>query len=162
MTPDDKTVEVSAANDLDYSRKFAVALSPNLPDKRVSGFTLRRNYKYFFTPTAPMELARLQVLNEAGEETEISQNSGKSVRVSMDLKNNSAPTGEKANYAVSVCLYDKDNKLVKIYMSQGNLKIGDNKEINCTFDIPDAQSSVKCFVLDGYSSMNTIWRTVTK
>ena len=155
----DKTVELVFENDLNYDKKYDITISKTLPDKSMSGFILRKDYKYSFNPKAPMELKEFSVKDDKGAETELSQNSGKNITVSLALENNMAASG---GYAVSVCLYDKDNKLVKAYMNQRYLAAGDMFEKTVQFYVPDNASSLRCFMLDGFTTMNKIWETVKK
>ncbi len=158
-----KSFEVSFVNDLDYDKEYVITISASLPDENETGFTLRQDYTYTFKPTAPMELQTLTVKKDGAETALDALSAGDEFSVDLKLVNNSAEkVTDGKNYAVSICLFDEKGVPVKIYMEQGNMAIGGKLEKTFTFTAPDSNSTIECFILDGYSTMNKIWETVVK
>lgn len=151
-----KSFKVVFENDLNYSKQYAITVKSTLPDANKSGFTLRHDMTYTYHPEPPMEVIEAAL---AGALTEIPASGDFDVSLNI-VKNTETDKAGVDKCAVSVCLYNADGELVQSKMIQVLPNVGEGITQTVTLTSPGEGASIKCFVLDGFGTMNKIWKTV--
>lgn len=157
----DREILISIKNDFDYNKDFGFTLSSEIRNAQNKNFTLRNNYSYSYKAVTPFEVLEFSVKDENNSEvTDINAYKGKNVAVSLTLKNNTMP--DNAKYAMTLCLYDDNNRLEKVYLEQHELGTGKDDDFVYSFAIPDDEHSyrIDLYVWDGYTTMNKITQNI--
>lgn len=157
----ENSIEIILENDLNYNKTYSVIISSKLSSAVDSEFTMKNEYVYKFTPEIPLSVEELSLTDGMGNNIESIVNENR-VYAKIKVKNNTLVP--KTQYALSLCLFDEDNKLIKIYLEQHEIAVNSTDEKTFSFDIPSDNKKYKliCFVMDGFSSMNKISETIIK
>lgn len=161
-TTDSKQVIIKIKNDFDYDKSFKVTLSSKIQSSVDASFKLGSDYTYEFTPTAPVSVEKFNLYDKNGKAIEsLEGQTGSKVRFEFEIKNNTVVPNQKC--AVSVCVHDENDKLVKVYLIQKNLSKGESAVMSESFTLPnDGEYKITSCVLDGFTTMNKLTASISK